>query len=735
MGRRLSKAELPHGRAAAAGFAGSAAATIFVGAFLLFLVQPIIGKTILPWFGGSPAVWTTCLLFFQLLLLGGYAYADRLAHWGPPSRQALIHCGLLLLALLTLPITPSAGWKPVDGSQPTVRILALLTVCVGLPYFLLSATSPLIQTWFARLHPERSPYRLYALSNIGSLGALLLYPVLVEPALPTSLQGLLWSLAFVLFAVACGWLAWQLLQALGKAPGAVASAAPPPEPNGDAPAARPSWRDRGLWLALPALASLMLLAVTNHLCQDVAVVPFLWLAPLGLYLLSFIICFDREAWYVRRWFALAAFLGIVLASDITLSPYFDSFCRDWNWPFPDLRHNMVLVAGVHLALFFLLSMVCHGEVVRRKPASRYLTSFYLSVASGGALGGLLVAVVCPQLFSSFLELPLGLLAGSVLTIWVFLRDGYPRWLSGATLLLKAAAAMAGATLLGLVVWAQWEVWDREPCLVLARNFYGVLSVRERHEGDPDIHGWALYHGSTLHGYQYADQSARAAPTTYYVERSGIGRTLRNLHPEQPRRVGVVGLGAGTLAAYGQAGDQFRFYELNPLVIRVAQEYFTFLSDSAAEVRLIEGDARLSLEREVDEDLEPLDLLVLDAFSGDAIPVHLLTREAFEVYLRRLKPGGVLAIHTSNRYLDLMQVVVGLARVCELDCGVVTLGEYPNLSIAPSEWMLLSRDRTFLAGPALRDEAVRPNLGDDLPIWTDQYNNLWQILRRPTWLRE
>lgn len=717
------------------------AAAIFLGAWLLFQIQPVIGKMILPWFGGSPAVWTTCLLFFQILLLAGYAYADLLARWRDPLRQALVHGALLGLALATLPITPGAAWKPPDGTHPVGRILLLLTVSVGLPYVLLSATSPLLQTWFARVYPGRSPYRLYALSNIGSLGALLSYPFVVEPALTTGQQDLLWSAAFSVFVVGCGALAWGLWRARRPAVerpvarpilrGDRAAGPDSPADTAPLPAAKVSGRDRLAWLLLPALASLLLMAVTNHVCQDVAVVPFLWIAPLTLYLLSFIICFDREAWYVRRWFALGAMLAVLAASYLMLSAYADRFFRElgWSWPLADLRYSVRVPVAVYLTLLFLVCMVCHGEVVRRKPAASRLTSFYLTVAAGGALGGLLVAVVCPRLWSAFLELNVGLVAAFVLSLGVLVADGYRPWFRRLSVVSRGTGVVFGVVLLAIVLWAQWESWDREGGLVRRRNFYGVLAVRERFPNEPALRGLALYHGAILHGYQFLAEDKRRQPTTYFTEHSGVGCALRCRQPRGPVRIGIVGLGAGTLAAYARAGDYFRFYEINPLVIELAYDPFTFLAQSPARIDVVPGDARLSLEQELERGArQQFDVLVLDAFSGDTIPVHLLTREAFLVYAQHLKPDGLIAAHISNRYVDLVPVVAEIAHREQLAAALISQTELRDLEFAPSDWMLLSRDPAFLRQPTIQPVAQTPRRADSFPVWTDQYSNLFQILR-------
>jgi len=714
------------------GPAGWFAATILWGAFLLFQVQPLFSKMILPWFGGSPAVWTTCLLFFQTVLLAGYAYAHGLVHLRGVSRQNLVHLTLAALALLLLPITPPETWKPPDGKNAVWRILLLLTRHVGLPYFLLAATSPLVQAWYARVYRERSPYRLYALSNFGSLVGLVSYPFLVEPALTTQRQGQLWSLAFGAYVVLCGVIALRLGR-LRLAP----ETGPKPSPAAEPDAGNAlSWSAVACWIALPALASTLLMSITNHVCQNVAVVPLLWIVPLTLYLLTFIICFDKERWYVRRWFAAAAILAVLAASYLVLFRYLDKLFESlgqrvlwWH-----LTHSVAVEAGVYLLVLFLLCMLCHGELVRRKPHPRRLTAFYLAVSAGGALGGLLVAVISPLLFSSYIELNLGLLTGLGLAMAVFVNEARVRWLPHVSWLLRGAALALIAGVCLIAVWGQWEAWDRERGLLHVRNFYGVLSLKERYPEKPEWAGLALFHGRTVHGFELRAADQRGQPTTYYSQESGVGRTLVALSDAQPRRVGVVGLGAGTLAAYGRAGDYYRFYEIDDDVSQLAQRFFTFLPQSAAAVDIISGDARLSLEREPPQ---RFDVLVLDAFSGDTVPVHLLTAEAFAVYLRHLNPRGAIAVHTSSLYVDLAPVVHQIAKHYELTDAVINWpqgsysihwAEEQGYAVTPSQWMLLTRDPALLLRPPIREVAETVFVDRRLPLWTDQYNNLFQMLR-------
>jgi len=714
------------------GFSAWSASTIFLGAFLLFQVQPVISKMILPWFGGSPAVWTTCLLFFQVVLLGGYAYADVLSRVEQPSRQALVHLLLIGVALMTLPITPASSWKPEDVSRPMIHILLLLSVCVGLPYFLLSATSPLLQAWFARVYQDRSPYRLYALSNVGSLGALLTYPFLFEPTMTTSTQGYVWSAAFVAFSVFCAILTAKLWRAGPlRTVGEQCEKAASDKEKEDVP---PSWITRLSWVLLPALGSTLLLAVTNHLCQNVAVVPMLWILPLSLYLVTFIICFDREAWYVRRWFALGAVVSVLAASYVAMAPFLKSYFVDlgygWEWTY--YSKHVLLQTPVYLAVLFFLCMVCHGELVRRKPHARSLTSFYLSVAAGGALGGIFVAVVCPQVFSTFFELNLAIVLGFVMALAALVVEARQRWLPKATRLLRSMLVLTVVVVSLIVIGTQLTLRDLDEALERARNFYGVLSIKERTPEDPEVGGLAMYHGDTLHGFQLLADDKQDNPTSYYTEHSGVGRTFRHVREGSPLRVGAIGLGAGTVAAYARQGDYFRFYEINPLVIELTDKHFTFLQlarERGAQIDMIEGDARLSLEL---EDPQDFDVLVLDAFSGDSIPVHLLTHEAFAVYVRHVKSDGVIAVHTSNRYLDLIPVVLRVAKAYDLENVVVHSKRTNQLAVAPSDWIVLTKNERLLEKDEFRtrfeDEKVgRISVDATVPLWTDKYNNLFQTI--------
>jgi hypothetical protein len=663
------------------------ALTILVSAFLLFQVQPIMAKMILPWFGGSAAVWTTCLLFFQCLLLLGYLYAHAVFRYLTSQVQALLHIALLAISLFALPVIPAAAWKPAGGEDPTFRILGLLAATVGLPYFLLSTTGPLVQAWYARRYAGAMPYRLYALSNAGSMFALLSYPVLFEPAFATRHQAIGWSCGYVVFALLCAatTLASSGFEGKNRAVETLEGAS------------APGWRTHLLWVLLPACASTLLLAFTNYLSQDVAAIPFLWILPLSLYLLSFIICFEREQWYWRSLFL--KLLAVALASAA-----YGIRESDQLWSAKGAIPLLSLI-------LFICCMVCHGELVRLKPHPRYLTSFYLMISLGGALGGIFVGLLAPRIFPGYFELQIGLGACALLVLAV-LYERSTRWMVGL------------AAVLALVVYLGLEVRQgTRDVRVMVRNFYGGLKVVEEQETAGKVR--KLLHGTINHGEQLLDSQRRDLPTTYYSSNSGVGLAIREGFPRGAERIGVIGLGTGTLASYGRPGDYYRFYEINPLVIRIAQSEFTFLKDCKASLALALGDARLSLEKEQHENF---DVLAVDAFSGDAIPVHLLTREAFDLYFHHLKPTGVLAVHVSNKYLDLQPVVHSIAQdMHKQDATVDTEDDDQNAAFG-STWVLVSDRNDFFENPLLRSSWTKVDNKKKLRLWTDDYSNLFQIVK-------
>lgn len=677
------------------------AVTIFVSAFLLFLVQPVIVKQILPWFGGSATVWTTSLVFFQSTLTAGYAYADWTVSRLGPRRSVQLHVALLVLSILVLPIMPNDRWRPNGDENPSWLILGMLAATIGLPYFLLSTTSPLVQAWFARRFPGASPYRLFALSNLASMLALLGYPFLLEPWAATRLQAWGWSGAYLLFVALC---ASAGLRSLARASNAVVpegwrsdgSDSPPAQ---EIPVGPPTAARQLLWCTLAATASILLLAVTNHITQNIASVPLLWILPLALYLLSFILTFDGTGWY-RRDIVLpmtAAALGVMA----------------WTLADPSLTHELAIQIGVFSIGLFLASMFCHGELVRLKPAPRYLTRFYLMISLGGAAGAILVGILAPLVLPAYFELAAGLALGALLLLWQVRRD-YPVY--------GVLGLAALFTTVGGAIWGVTEFYTNT--ITTSRNFYGVLRVQEVGTATASQRR-SLLNGTILHGNQYLDSSLATQPTTYYTNTSGIGRLLDVLHPRlTPLRVGVIGLGTGSLAAYGTPGDTYKFYEINPDVVAVAKRDFTYLHDSGANVETALGDARLVLEREPPQNF---DVLVIDAFSSDSIPVHMITYEALAIYRKHVKPDGVIAFHVTNRFLNLIPVVDALAKAHGMkalwipDDGEGTLA-------SRSDWVLLATNPAVLEPPRLAEAAQPIEQRPDWRLWTDDFNNLVQVLK-------
>jgi SAM-dependent methyltransferase len=665
------------------------ATTIFLGAFLLFLIEPLIAKLILPWFGGSAAVWATCLVFFQSALLLGYLYADVTIRRLTPRRQSVLHLGALLVSLLWLPISPQTFWRSHVAVDPAWRILGLLTFSIGLPFVLLSATSPLLQTWYARRDPGRSPYHLFALSNLASLLALLSFPFLIEPHLSSHHQAALWSIGYGSFVLCCAISAW-----ISRRNNPITQAAPQPS-RVEAP---PAFSAKLLWLSLSACSSMALLAVTNHLSENVAPVPLLWVVPLSLYLLSFAIVFAKRQLY-SRWF-VARLLAVALGA--TGYAIYDS----------SITHAIQISVPLFCCALFVVCLFCHGELVQRKPAVHGLTTFYLIIALGGALGAACVGLLAPHILSGIFELPIVLLLTALLATVVLWREGWSARLFGACVTASMCAV--------LVVNVRTM---RDDTVAMMRNFYGALRVQEFRIG-LQLPYRSLVHGTIEHGAQYLSFPENRNPTTYYGRRSGVGLALR-FCCDGPRRVGVIGLGTGTLAAYGKPGDSFRFYEINPQVISVAKDWFTFLKQSPAKTEIILGDARLSLESEPSQQF---DVLAVDAFSGDAIPVHLLTKEAFAVYFRHLKPGGILAVHTSNTYLNLVPVVKLLAEDADYATRLIASDEETSMMVSSADWVLVTRNQEFLKKPETFAGSENITVPPRLRLWTDDYNNLYEILR-------
>jgi hypothetical protein len=698
------------------------AAAIFLSAFLLFQIQPLAGKELLPWFGGSAAVWSACLLFFQAVLFLGYLYAHLVGTRLAPRRQGVAHLALLALTLAFLPIAAGAAWKPPDQSLPVPRILAFLASTLGLPYFLLSANGPLLQRWYTLRSPG-APWRLYALSNAGSLLGLLSYPFIVEPLLSLSAQRTLWSAGYALFVVACAACAVGLVRAnppLRPLP----AAAPYPRESPPLPLRQRGNADTGpawtaLVLALSLAGSLLMAATTHYLCQHVAVIPLLWILPLALYLVSFIVVFAGDRWY-RRGLMIPLLAAATAAATATL--------------FLGFRIGLPARIAVLLGHLFVGCLVLHGEMARLKPAPRRLTGYYLLLSAGGALGTAFVTFLAPALFSGYWEYHVALAA-----CWALALAAAARGAGTAPKPSRARAAFAGGvlSLLALVAALRWDTLVAMAQTVHAeRNFYGALQVIERDAEHPERHRFELTNGGILHGAQYTDPRLRRRPTVYFGPSSGLAAGLLAAR-ERSRagggtgalRIGCIGLGVGVIAAHTLPGDDLRYYELNPAVEEVARRSFSFLADAPGTVEVVLGDARLSLERELAaSDPRRFDVFIVDAFTGDAIPAHLLTRECLQLYFAHLAPGGRLMLHVSNRYLDLRPLVLGLAH----DAGreaIVTDSRPTDAAELAATWAAIAPPGSFSAGERAMAAASRPLPSGPEVVWTDEYSALFRLLLR------
>ena len=683
------------------------AVTIFLSAFLLFQVQPLIAKFILPWFGGSAAVWSAALLFFQLVLLAGYFYAYIVIRYLKPKQQFWVHASLLAISLATLPIIPSPVFRSAGSGDPTLRILLLLAATVGLPYTLLSATSPLLQAWYVRARQGAIPYRLFALSNFGSMLALLSYPTLVEPRMALHSQAVAWSWGFAAFTAVCIAAAWRSLSASANKDGV-----DPVHQSAAIIGPAPTAGDNLLWIGLAACASTLLLAVTSHLTQNVAPIPLLWVVPLSLYLLSFILCFESDRLYPRWLFLplLVVALG-VFTWGITL--YENNV---------DIKRLIEALCGA----LFVCCMVCHGELSRRRPHPHYLTQFYLMVSVGGALGGFFVAFVSPRLFHDYWELPVALVGVAALMTCVLWNrpSGGPRalWIRSALVL----ATLAFAGYLGRSELKKERLYVRS-----VRNFYGVMHVRDdAADSDGTPAERVLVHGTIDHGAQLKEDTKGRITTSYFGYTSGINRAVRELRSQRGAlRLGVLGLGAGVTATLANASDTLHYYEINSLVTDVALNQFGFLKGCPAQWQIFMGDARLVLEQMPSENL---DFLAMDAFSSDAVPMHLLTREAFNLYSRHLKPDGVLAVHISNRYLNLKPVVAQ---------GMTDMGWHGRVIeddgagqpyYTGTTWAVLAPDENFFDTKFFQGDKtsiIQPLLPKaGFHGWTDDFSNIVSIIK-------
>ncbi len=707
------------------------AATVFSSAFLIFLVQPMVGKHIVPWFGGVPAVWMLCLCFYQFALFAGYGYAHLLIRYVPVRRQFFFHVIFFLAALVVLPVLPDASWKPVGGTPPGVHILAMLTANVALPFMLLAATGPLLQVWYARAFPGRSPYALYAVSNAGSLLALLAFPFIVEPNLTLSLTSHAWSWAFRIcgFAIlGCAWLAYR--DPLTRAPLVHGD-------RGSTRDSRTAAADVLLWIALPACAVVIFMGVTNELCVDTASLPFFWIIPLAIYLLTFVLSFGFPRIYHRGFFGL--FSAISIGSLIWLRLAWFGTLGSSAGALP----IQIFAAGYAITLFSTC-MLLHGELYRSRPPSERLTTYYLCISGGGCLGGLFVGIIAPQIFDEYYELTIGWGACGLLFAIACIRRPESLLRRAALRRVFVAAVTLAVGILAVVAIRSTAIVQGE-LIYQERNFFNILRVIESRPENPRRHIVRLKSGTTLHGAQLLQPDQRHIPIYYFGAATGIGMVMAQ-RSDEPMNVGVIGLGVGSLAAYGRSDDRFRFYEIDPDMVRIARDagYFTFLSDSLAEIQIVLGDARLSLESELEQGgSQRFDLLVLDAVTSDSIPVHLVTVEAFDLYLQHLKPDGVLAVNASSANFDFIPLMVRQGEAHGLKAVAVVNEDIPRAFHLGMRWVILSANTDYIDGfPAAIKERRKelgirprklflPKLEPDwvsaAPLWTDDYSDLFSAL--------
>jgi hypothetical protein len=677
-------------------------ATIALGSFLLFSVEPMAAKQLLPVLGGSSAVWLTCLFFFQTMLLAAYGYV----FWALRGRRMSgIHLALLAAALLSL-VAPGHGVAAETVRYPATTIFLTLLRSIGLPFFLLGTTAPLLQAWFARREQQPVPYGLYALSNLSSLIALIAYPAWLEPHMTLHAQRLAWEIGFAFYAGICTVLT---LQMHGWERSAHSVGVDSPNETGGIGAemgaireladSAVSLRRRVLWFMLPAVGATQLCAVTSHLTQNVAAIPLLWVVPLGMYLLSFVLAFEFAGLY-RRWLMMRV-LAVLLAS-------LGYLLSKTGVDVPIALSIGFFVTELLIACWFL-----HAELFALRPSgSRASTSFYLSIAAGGAAGTFFVAVVSPLTFRSNYDVPIAFALTAAAALAVTWANGWQQRMLWTV-----------ATLLGCALLVVLRVEYGHDSLVRLRNFYGTLLVRQTHTPPQAVTARTLVNGSIQHGVQWFADDFRRVPMSYYAEDSGVGLALRFCCGDRQRRIGVVGLGAGTLAAYGRPGDTIEFYEINPLDEDVAREVFTYLRDSKAVVKIVTGDARVSL---VHQSPQGFDVLVVDAFSGDAIPVHLLTAEAMTLYRSHLAAGGVIAFHVSNQYLDLAPVIGRLAQANGMEAQEVHTAANEERGEMQAAWVLVSARREFFAVPEVARTGVP--VAASGALWTDDYSSLLPLVR-------
>jgi hypothetical protein len=663
---------------------------VFLASFLLFLVEPIAGRQLLPILGGSAAVWITCLVFFQTALLFGYLYAHWLARWS----SFALYLSLLLLGAAIAGLWVSRPLVMKNGAaHPVLTVFLNLTVSIGLPFLVLSATSPLLQVWWARVENGQIPYRLYALSNVASLLALILYPSVIEPRLTLHTQRMAWCCGFAVFA------GLSILLAVKTRP-----ATPPSEViAGEDLLLPPSpLKHKLLWVLLPMGAAMQLSAVTSYITANLAPIPLLWILPLTVYLVTTILAFQFR---IRLPWSIVARVMVVMLAIVAYS------LKRANGGWPLWLSLLFFLLELFFACFF-----CHSTATGLRPQrASEATLFYLFFAAGGALGSFLIGIAAPLVFNYNLDLPITFLITALLVLAVNWNGGWNQSL----LWIVTSAAM-----LLEVVWVR-HVYEQN-AIVEVRNFYASLRVTQEPFHSPEATIRTLTNGSIRHGTQiFGSKILSRTPTTYYSSDSGVGLALRFCCGDRARNIGVIGLGAGTLAAYGRPGDHIRFYDINPAVPTIAQNTFTYIRNSAAQVEIIEGDARASLARETSQ---RFDVLVVDAFSGDAIPIHLLTTEALALYRGHLTAHGVMAFHVSNLHVDLVPAIALLAKSAGMQAWVVSTGAAGQSGEFSSTWILVTADPTFLVQPDLLAAGHFPKIRPDLKVWTDDYSALLPLIR-------
>lgn len=699
------------------------ACAAFLGASLGFQIQPLVSRAILPWFGGGPAVWTVCLLFFQTTLFLGYAYAYRLVRCSAVPLQVSIY-GVVAFAALLLPVLPSSSWKPKSDDSPEWQILLLLAAHTGLPFLVLSATGPLLQVWFLKAAPKQLPYRLYAYSNCGSLLGLMIVPFVLEQWFSLEQQARIWHGCFaslLILVLICGILA---LKQVETEPGVNHKELRHGVTTGVNRCSLPHSIARGrLWFLLSMTPVILLAAVTGKLTTDISPVPFLWIVPLAVYLVSLIVCFSRDSLAIRAfWMPTCGVL--LLTSGICLC------LKDSSWVHSSLPWQFT----IHLGTLAASCMVCHGELVRLKPdmgperrkSDHRLTEFYLIMAFGGAVGGVLTALVAPLVFPAYWEYHIGLFAAGAVPLIVFARDSRSSTHPSGLFIRKTVSAV-GLTILAALLITNVVMYSQD-CYAVSRSFFGVSRILKRQDSESQSpYAFELVHGTTIHGFQFVSPELMNYPTTYYGPSSGVGIALQSHQIHRPRRIGIIGLGVGTLAAYGRPGDILDFYEIDPVVRDFSVEFFRYVSDSPSTTTVIPGDGRLSLERR--RQVWDYDVLVLDAFSSDAIPVHLLTIEAFETYQQHIAQDGIVAVHISNHNFDLRPVLLANAErlkwkaICiediSFDASRMTL---------PTYWVLMSPEPSTLEATGIAQAKTVPMT--KAILWSDARHSLIQILGGP-----